>query len=142
YLRIPLILNFFSQPEHINALCHKRLRSVMDGCLFEPGLWQEIDQKVQPDVIPAPDRAHLATVNGLLFNELIHSPQGVLQPIQRLLELALDLDTGKFSLQSSQLILYVVRLAVRVESYINFLVANWRWKSGVDRSENGNSASA
>jgi hypothetical protein len=129
YLRIPLILGFFSAPERIAALGNKKLRGVVDGCLFEPGLWQEIDQKIQPDNIPAPDRTHLATVNGLLFNELIHSPQGILQPIQRLLELSLDLDTGKFSTQGSQLILYVVRLAVRVESYMNFLVDNYKWRT-------------
>jgi hypothetical protein len=132
YLRIPLILGFFSAPERISALGNKRLRQVVDGCLFEPGLWQPEDQKAQPDEIPAPDRNHLATVNGLLFNELIHSPQGILQPIQRLLELSLDLDTGKFSYQSSQLILYVVRLAVRVESYMNFLVDNYKWRTQKD----------
>jgi len=129
YLRIPLILGFFSTPERISALGNKRLRQVVDGCLFEPGLWQAIDQKVQPDEVPAPDRSHLSTVNGLLFNELIHSPQGILQPIQRLLELALDLDTGKFSVQSSQLILYVVRLAVRIEAYMNFLLDNYTWRT-------------
>ena len=57
--------------------------------------------------------AHITT--GLLFNELIHSTVGILEPIKELLDIALDMDTGKFNSGTSRLILYIVRLVVRVE---------------------------
>ncbi len=127
YLRIPLVLWFFACPERIYALGVKELQAVVDGCLFEPSLWQEDRPKVEPTTVPAPDRQHLATPCGLLFNELLHSPIGVLEPIQALLELALDIDTGKFSASTSRLILFIVRLVVRVENYMRHLVYHNDW---------------
>jgi hypothetical protein len=70
YVRVPLILAFFASAAHVNALGSKTLRSVVDGVLFEPGRWQADVHREVPPEIPAPDRAHLATPCGLLFNEL------------------------------------------------------------------------
>jgi len=74
------------------------------------------------------ERDFLATPCGLLFNELSYSPAGILRPIQALLELALDIDTGKFS-SSSRLILFIVRLVVRVEAYMRYLVQHHAWEA-------------
>lgn len=103
YLRIPLVLHFFASPENINALGLPILQDVLDGVLFEPGLWQPPNVQVKvgshmarlgahirltglplqlPDKIPCDSRAHLATPVGLLLNELQKSPQvqrGLLQ---------------------------------------------------------------
>jgi hypothetical protein len=61
YIRIPLCLAYFSSQEHINLLGVKQLRSILDGVLFEPSLWQPNEPKIAPLTIPAPDRKHLAT---------------------------------------------------------------------------------
>eukprot|EP00463_Aulacantha_scolymantha_P004461 TRINITY_DN5587_c0_g1_i1.p1 TRINITY_DN5587_c0_g1~~TRINITY_DN5587_c0_g1_i1.p1 ORF type:complete len:88 (+),score=0.75 TRINITY_DN5587_c0_g1_i1:100-363(+) len=87
--------------------------------MFEPGQWQSQHDE-NPTDIPSDDRSHLITPCGLLFNELIYSPQGILKPIQDFLDFAIDLDTGKFSNYSSTIILYAVRLVVRVEGYLFF----------------------
>jgi hypothetical protein len=122
YLRIPLILSFFAQQERINALGSERLRALLDGCLFEPGAWQSIalSQKKLPDTIPF-DRTYLSTCNGLLMNELTCSPQGMCASLKSILDLACDLDTGKWTPASSPIILYILRMQVRVEQYINYL---------------------
>jgi len=40
YLRVPLLLRFFSQPSHVHALGSAKLQAALDAALFEPGLWQ------------------------------------------------------------------------------------------------------
>jgi hypothetical protein len=47
-------------------------------------------------MIPAPDRKHLTTPAGLLFNELQKSPTTVISCVSNMLALALDLDVGRF----------------------------------------------
>jgi hypothetical protein len=74
YLRIPLVLNFFSNPEHIGALSSLDVQSLIDSVVFEPGLWHPPVKKVIPVSVPADDRSFLATPIGLLFNELLMSP--------------------------------------------------------------------
>ena len=86
------------------------------------GLWQPLGAVQVPVSIPAPDRTHLATNCGLLFNELIKSPQGVMEAVLTLLRLALDLDTGRWTHRSAAIILFVIRLVVRVEGFMIFLI--------------------
>lgn len=123
YLRIPLVLSFFAHQERLNSLGSEKLRALVDGVLFEPGAWmsKQLAMKPLPDTIPY-DRSYLATCNGLLMNELVASPQGICSSLKSLLDLALDLDSGRWTPSSSPIILYVLRLQVRVEQYINFLV--------------------
>jgi hypothetical protein len=85
YLRIPLLLQFFSAPARFAALGCVEMQRVLDAALFEPGAY------VAPDVAdawfaPAPEKRHnapstapapkekLATTLGLLVNELHRSP--------------------------------------------------------------------
>ena len=75
YLRIPLLLRFFSTPERIGALADPFLQEVLDAAMFEPSLWQHKLKKDCPEDVPAQDREHLATPCGLLLNELVKSPQ-------------------------------------------------------------------
>jgi hypothetical protein len=118
YLRIPLMLNFFATEGRLTSLASPKLRAVLDGVLFEPGHWRSNRQLDVPDEIPAPDRAHLATPCGLLMNELMVSPEGICKSFFDMLDLALDLDTGRFTESTASVILYVVRLLVRVEAYL------------------------
>jgi hypothetical protein len=51
------------------------------------------------------------------MNEIICCPEQLVQSIPDMLEKALDFDTGNYHSPSSQVILYVLRLAVRIEEY-------------------------
>jgi hypothetical protein len=128
YLRIPLVMNFFAQPERILALGEPQLRHVLDCVLFEPGEWQRDDDRPEPKCIPAPDRRHLTTPVGLLFNELRFAAHGMIKPVLRIMELALELDSGKFVSTTGPIILYVARLLARIESYFLFMIEHHEWE--------------
>ena len=124
YIRIPLLLNFFSVESRLQALRNTELQEVLDAAIFEPGQFKPNDDKLEiPLNVPAVNRNHLFTTTGLLFNEIIMSPQVILTSIQSMLEKVIDMDTGRYS-ELSASILYVVRLAVRVEGFLLFLVKN------------------
>ena len=92
YLRVPLLLRFFSSASHVHALGNPKLQAALDAALFEPGLWQAEAHKQPPQQIPAPSRAHLATPAGILINELTRSPAAVGDSILSLTGLALELE--------------------------------------------------
>lgn len=171
YLRIPLVLSFFTSEDRIHSLQTQKLQKVLDAVLFEPGefllapqdlghlLWQtkakerrkkrkeqlekqraEPEQKqltsqpeanvkperptrqvdVVPTSVPTNSREMLATPYGLLLNELSRAPGGVLRPLLQLLRSALALESGGSG--ALPLVLYVIRVATRVDSYLAFLV--------------------
>lgn len=120
--RIPLVLQFFSDQMRLTALGSEELQGALDACLFEPAQWQEEYMKELPTVIPPKTNDHFGTPCGLLFNELVKSPDVIVQAIGDMLGYVLELDEGKFAPSSSVYILYVVRLIARVESYMIFLL--------------------
>lgn len=123
YLRIPLVLSFFATEDRIHALKHPRLRTLLDAVLWEPGHFSsyEMSQKA-PQEVPTSQREQLATAHGLMLNELQRSPAVVLQAIIKLLKLALDLNTGTVHGSTTEVILFVCRLACRFDSYASFVI--------------------
>ncbi|CAE7941586.1 ZFP36 [Symbiodinium sp. KB8] len=85
-------------------------------------------------------RSHLATPTGLFFNELMRSPKPLLEAVLCLtwpqLRVAVEKDVGRPDSANEGLILYIVRLAVRVESYLAFVIMHghrlvlWRSLAG------------
>ena len=63
--------------------------------------------------------------------------QVLLSSLDRMLETALELDTGRYSPRQSPLILYVIRLVVRVEGFLLFLRddARCRRTRGITRED-------
>ena len=128
YIRIPLILDFFANgdPGRLSALKAKSLQTIVDAALFEPGRWKPADFTDIIDEIPVKDfdrlEALLATAHGTLFNEIAKSPDVLTECIVKILERALDMDVGKYTKKSSSgpLILYTIRLAVRIEGYLKY----------------------
>lgn len=122
YIRIPLILDFFANgdPTRLSALKTKSLQLIVDAALFEPGRWKPSDFKDYITEVPVVDiqrlETLLATPHGTLFNEIAKSPDVLVSCIVKILERALDMDVGRYTRKSSSgpLILYAVRLAVRV----------------------------
>ena len=127
YVRIPLLLQLFTDKIRIKALGVEALQEVLDAALFEPALWQGLADKELPTHIPARSRAHLATPCGLLFNELLKSPDATLSAIEVMLDNVLERDAGKYLPESCAVVLYVIRLAVRVEDFLLFLIRNDAW---------------
>ena len=130
YLRIPLLLHFFSSELRLRCLRHTALQEILDAAIFEPGQWKPHSKSDMIFNIPAPDRGHLCTPSGLLFNEIIKSPHVILDAIYKMLSRVVDMDTGKYS-ELSDSILYVARLAVRIEGYLLFVVKNNEYHKGV-----------
>lgn len=135
YIRIPLLLNFFSVEGRLQALRSSDLQEVLDAALFEPGAFKTVDGVDTPLQVPARTRDHLLTPVGLLFNEIIMSPQVILAAVQSMLEKVIDMDTGRYS-ELGASILYVVRLAVRVEGFLLFLVKNRKFRQEQKASNN------
>ena len=140
YLRIPLLLSFFSNEKRLKCLRVEELQEVVDAALFEPGRWQEEHIKEPPSTVPAPDRNHLSTSVGLLFNEIIMAPDIILKSILTMLEKSADMDTGKYS-DISESVLYVLRLAVRIEGYMLFLEKNYDYHNSIEEHKNGDKLS-
>jgi hypothetical protein len=124
YVRIPLVMQLLSDPVRMSALGSVELQRVLDAVLFEPGVWQSTAEKTVPDTIPGPDREHLSTPCGLLFNELQNSPETIISCLHTMMEHILELDQGKYTPSLGFVILYVVRLIVRVEGYMLFMIRN------------------
>eukprot|EP00921_Rhytidocystis_pertsovi_P014497 GHVQ01023442.1.p1 GENE.GHVQ01023442.1~~GHVQ01023442.1.p1 ORF type:complete len:995 (+),score=136.68 GHVQ01023442.1:2952-5936(+) len=131
YLRIPLILQFFSDERKLDCLLSCELRTVVSAAMFEPSLWQAADNKPCPETVPPMERSYLATPAGVLFNELKHSPKILLHSLEEMLDIALDKDTGRYKGCNAQVLLYVLRLIVAVLGYLKFLLRHDRyWMEG------------
>ena len=104
--------------------CINCMQTVIDGVLFEPGLWQSINHPMMKaeslmwsPLMIAPISAR--PVACCSTNELQKSPQGLMKALSDLLEFAIELDTGKYSQGTAPVILYVIRIITRVESFIH-----------------------
>ncbi len=63
-----------------------------------------------------------------------------MRALSDLLEYAVELDTGSFTVATAGVILYVVRLIVRIESFMLFLTAHHQWDSKEQVNGTGHSA--
>jgi len=128
YIRIPLILDFFANgdPGRLSALKTKTMQLIVDAALFEPGRWKPTDFVDVITEVPVIDierlETLLATSHGTLYNEIAKSPDVLTSCVIKILERALDMDVGRYTRKSSSgpLILYAIRLAVRLEGYMKY----------------------
>ena len=126
YLRIPLVLNFFATDDRVSALRSDTIKRVLDSVLFEPSkfLPQHLEG-MAPKQVPTESDDLLGTPYGLLVNEIINSPQGLIDPLLKLLSLALELDAGTVHNTSSvDVILYLVKTLARVDTYLMFVMSD------------------
>ena len=139
YLRIPLVLGFFSDQMRIKALGSLELQDVLDSIMFEPGRWQAEYEKTMPTKIPSSDPDLSATPVGLLFNELMLSPTTVVNALENMADYVLELDEGKWNPNTSAYILYVLRLLVRVEGFIKTVLDH---ESSTSQAQSGSGSSS
>jgi len=130
YLRLPLVLAFFASDDRVHKLQSPKLKGILDSVVFEPGRWlAAADTGVLPQMVPTQHANLLASAYGLFTNELHRAAHNVLGPMSALLTGALALDTGAVCDVGGEdfntgvdIILYVTRLASRVDNYLSFLV--------------------
>eukprot|EP01038_Epipyxis_sp_PR26KG_P004031 gene4031-5768_t len=130
YMRVPLIMSFFSSEDRIHKLQSAELRLIFDSVMFEPGKYLRIDMgDIEPMMVPTPHTDLLASPYGLLLNELCRSPDTIIRSIVQLLKGALACDTGSVVDEDSDvfnasttIILYLTRLGSRTDNYISFLI--------------------
>ncbi|KAH9262352.1 hypothetical protein BASA82_000599, partial [Batrachochytrium salamandrivorans] len=127
YLRIPLVLRFFGSQEMTTSLRHRELQDLVDGVVFEGGEWHSGTEQPTPLIVPCADRAFLATPLGLLFNELRFAPDAVIDSLEKMLVNMLEIDSGRFSKNTSPASLYVIRLIMRVMGYMETLLSHAKW---------------
>ena len=119
------------------------LQGVLDACLFEPGVWQESKVRKMPSCIPCKNRReNLSTPSGLLFNELVKSPRTILSCLEEMLNLIMEMDSGRYSRKSCSVILYVLRLVIRVEGYMMYVIQNDEWRRSDRKDSSGTGASS
>ena len=124
YLRIPLVVSFFASDDRIHSLQVAKLQKLLDATLFEPGNHLPASSAgLEPVDVPTSAPTLLGTAHHLLLNELCRSPATLLDGINRLARQAVDLDTGTFEASTTTIILYVVRLCARVDSYVSFVLS-------------------
>jgi ankyrin repeat protein/thiol-disulfide isomerase/thioredoxin len=127
YLRIPLLLDFFSKDYRMYALRSCKLRRCLECALSECArflpcvIWSD-PSKVLPTEVPAESQELLATSHGLLVNELVHSPHSILQPLHRLVDWAKSTAKSSVKDDSFAIVLYICRVASRVCSFCNYVV--------------------
>ena len=128
YLRIPLVSNWFSQPLQVMLLNVPELQETLDACLFEPGVWSPNTSKAAqvPLSIPPNTFDHMVTPCGLLFQELTTSPKVLCTAMEDMMIQAIEMDTGTWSSATSEVLLYIVRLVVRVEGFIDLILERAR----------------
>ncbi|CAK9023707.1 unnamed protein product [Durusdinium trenchii] len=125
YIRMPLMLAFFTSADRVNCLFSDTLRSILHAVILEPGKflmpgrWHDC-----PQMVPAASAAEaelLATPFGQLLTELSCSPKMPLSLSGRLLELALVLANSVTS-DTVGVVLFAIRVAARVESATSLLL--------------------
>ena len=123
YLRVPLVTSFFASEDRIHLLQMPKLQALLDAVLFEPGAHLPAKcAELEPQEVPCSDPALLGAASHLLLNELTRSPKTLLEGVLRLARQAGDLDTGTYKASTTTVILYVVRLACRLDNYVSFLL--------------------
>ena len=122
YLRIPLVLALFSTEDRVHSLKSEDLQVAVDAVIFEPGSYISSSVKDIPKEVPTSQKHLLATSYGLLLNELVCSPHGVINSITSLAKLAINLDIGSVFSSTVPIIFYVLRLLARLDNFLTLLL--------------------
>jgi len=121
YLRLPLVMSFFSSKDHVNLLLSKDLQNVLQSVIFEPGNWiskRETETITQVPLPPEKELQLIGATDGLLANELVHAPDAFLNSLLEFGKLVLMLNTGSYKSATVDIILFAVRLISRIEQFL------------------------
>ncbi|KAH8086766.1 hypothetical protein JL720_7211 [Aureococcus anophagefferens] len=115
YIRLPLVLRFFSTEDRVHALRTAACQGILDAVLFEPGRYLEagLGDRAPRSAPCGDDETLLATPYGHLLNELQRSPKTTCDAVVALLKHALDLDAGTVRATTVPIIQYLARTCAR-----------------------------
>lgn len=156
YIRIPLVVSFFATRDRQTYLFNPQLQGLIRAVLFEPGAWVEPSGHRPVTMVPLRQTAEqkrqaeldhilnakrgkmepgtLATVQGLLLNELMHAPGGVLTPLMSMFHSVADLCKAPVNSPEASYILFMIHLALRVESYVLYALHAPVWLAPATRT--------
>lgn len=122
YLRIPLVLRFFATEDRISCLKSDTIQEMLSYVLFEAGQFLSVNLSGKcPEMVPSEKPELIACPYGMLLNELMSYPSGIVEPVVRMIELASELDSGTvYNETTTKVILFLVRVVARVQSYVNY----------------------
>lgn len=131
YVRIPLILDFFAS-NRVGSLFDPQLQQLLQAVLFSPGEWSITprDEQAQISIVPCVDPSHLNSKFGHLINEIEFSPEAVLGPLLAILREVVKISLGDFESGYVPLVLFMVRVAVYVESFVLAVLQHSKDPSG------------
>ena len=129
YLNIPLILNFFAN-DLIGSLLNPKLQQILEYSLFEPRNY--LSHINYFDIVPLNpnDKEQFGSKYGLLFKELLLTPDCVLQPLLDLISECSDYCIGTYDSPFAKLLLFFIRITVRILNYreLNLKIAELKEK--------------
>ncbi|KAF0690318.1 Aste57867_18249 [Aphanomyces stellatus] len=159
YTRIPLVLNFFSSRDRVMYLFNPMLQSLLRAVLFEGSDWvyrehgethadvithvplrksalalQEdaLEQAMDARIRHQKAADHLGTMNGLLLNELVHSPEATVRPLLQMLKAVTELGDASVHSSDASFLLFMIQLGVDVVRYLGYAAFS---HSPVDKQE-------
>eukprot|EP01127_Copromyxa_protea_P015833 TRINITY_DN4616_c0_g1_i6.p1 TRINITY_DN4616_c0_g1~~TRINITY_DN4616_c0_g1_i6.p1 ORF type:complete len:2171 (-),score=323.68 TRINITY_DN4616_c0_g1_i6:5955-12314(-) len=110
YLKIPLVLSFFSD-NRVGTLLNPDLQCLLERVLFEPG---KFDSDIMPiSEVPLPPKKNLGTKFGLLYEEMKYSPDAVIKPLLKMMDDTISLCVGSYSSVFVCLALFFTRAIIR-----------------------------
>jgi hypothetical protein len=133
-LAAPLLLAFFAN-ERVGLLRNVELQMILEAVLFEPRDFASEEPALQ--VVPEP-ASMLATPLGTLVHDAARVPDALLYPLVQLCTSAADLCIGNYKSTFSELLLFLVRTAARIETVFEFVQTEERvkdWKPSADTAE-------
>ena len=114
-LRIPLLLDFFSQ-NRAGALFSSKLAQLAESAICEPGFWSLPGAPLNFTEVPSRDP--VSTSHGLLWSEAKHSPQLLLSTMATMLQDAIAISVGGHDSAYVGVLLFVLRLVVTAKRFL------------------------
>ncbi|CAE7671383.1 unnamed protein product [Symbiodinium sp. CCMP2592] len=125
-LRIPMLLQFVV-PNHVALLHHRQFQRIFFACLFEPGLFPKEPREEKTAFPPkvqslreakVPCLEPMAVEFGWLSTEMATKPQLILPFLHQLFDAVKDLGSGNSDGPLVQPFLFVLRVAVLVQDFV------------------------
>eukprot|EP00658_Telonema_sp_P-2_P038382 TRINITY_DN27556_c0_g1_i1.p1 TRINITY_DN27556_c0_g1~~TRINITY_DN27556_c0_g1_i1.p1 ORF type:complete len:1525 (-),score=378.05 TRINITY_DN27556_c0_g1_i1:111-4685(-) len=143
YVRIPLVASFFAEGDRAALLFAEAVQKLLSGTLLEQGLWAPADGQLVTRVptrtnrqlegardyavvaaLIEQDKQVLGTAQGLLLNELQHSPQAVLTPLMHTLRYIEEVQQCSVHSVNASFIMFMIQLASNCEAYLIRTIEN------------------
>lgn len=120
YMRIPLTLRFFACEDRASLLRYPIFQQLLTCVIFDAGRFLPLSLSNKcPEMVPSENDQLIATPYGLLLNELLYNPSGVIDPMTRLVQLVLELDSGNVSNEATMnTIQFLSRMLAHTFTYL------------------------